>query len=203
MLEASIPIRICTSQRSSMNRIGSSETRSFATTRQSYRQMLSWMRSFGELSTHRDRVRPAAMAQVFSVSCSKPGSRFSRSRRPTSRIAADVERATISSSERGPCRLCRPAYRDAAKPRRDDRIPAGSHVLPEDRGERQARRSADDPQHDRLRSRRPSDQLRSLTRMQLVRNVGLVAARSDRLSRPRVRLSYRPQISRPSLPRTA
>ena len=72
------------------------ETRSFATTRQGYRQMLAWMRSFGELATHRCRVRLAAMAQVFSVSCSKPGSRFSRSRPRTSRIAADVARTTIS-----------------------------------------------------------------------------------------------------------
>ena len=37
-----------------------------------------------------------AMAQAFSVSCSKPGLRFSRSQRRTSRIAADVARTTIS-----------------------------------------------------------------------------------------------------------
>ena len=48
-----------------------------------------------------------------------------------------------------PCCLCRPADRDAAKPGRHDRISAGSEGLPEDGGERQAYRPADDPQHDR------------------------------------------------------
>ena len=71
------------------------ETRSFATTRQGYRQMLAWMRAFGDL--HRIGVElTAAMAQAFSVSCSKPGLRFSRSQPRTSRIAADVARTTIS-----------------------------------------------------------------------------------------------------------
>ena len=44
--------------------------------------------------------------------------------------------------------------------------------LPEDRGERQAGRPPDDPQHDRLRPDGLRDQLRSLTRMQLVRTLG-------------------------------
>ena len=51
------------------------ETRSFATTRQGYRQMLAWMRAFGDL--HRIGVElTGTMAQAFSVSCSKPGLRF-------------------------------------------------------------------------------------------------------------------------------
>lgn len=70
------------------------ETRCFATTRQGYRQMLAWMRSFGDLQ--RIGVESAAMAPASSVSCSKPGLRFSRSPLPTSRIAAGVARTTIS-----------------------------------------------------------------------------------------------------------
>lgn len=61
-------------------------TRSSATTRQGYRQMLAWMRSFGDLQ----RVgwsQPAAMAPAFCASCSKQTSRSggndSRQARPT------------------------------------------------------------------------------------------------------------------------
>ena len=43
------PIRICMSRPSSMNRTVFWERQCFATTRQGYRQMLAWMRSFGEL----------------------------------------------------------------------------------------------------------------------------------------------------------
>ena len=75
--------------------------------------------------------------------------------------------------------------------------------LPEDGGERQAYRPADDPQHDRLRL--PDglrDQLRSLTRMQLIRTLAswrpdLTAYRDVDLG-----LSHRPQIPRPPLPRS-
>ena len=43
--------------------------------------------------------------------------------------------------------------------------------MPEDSGERQARSPADDPQYHRLRPDGLRDQLRSLTRMQLVRTL--------------------------------
>ena len=73
-------------------------------------------------------------------------------------------------SERSPCRLCRPTDRDAAKPRRGDRIPA---VLMACRKTAvSARRVALVCAPDGLR-----DQLRSLTRMQPVRT--LAAWRPD------------------------
>ena len=46
---ASIPTRICMSPPSSMSTIGSSAAAAFATTRHGYKQMLAWMRSFGQL----------------------------------------------------------------------------------------------------------------------------------------------------------
>ena len=162
------------------------ETRSFATTRQGYRQMLAWMLSFGELATHRNRVRPAAMAQGCCASCNKQGHGPRGHDTGQAGSAPAWQERRSRRSERGPCRLCRPADRDAAKPRRDDRIPAGSHGLPEDRGERQAGRPADDPQHDRLRPRRPSGSAPQPDPDATRPNVGLVAARSDRISRPGV-----------------
>ena len=72
------------------------ETRSFATTRQGYRQMLAWMRAFGELQRIGIESTGSYGAGLL-ASCSKPGLRFSRSRRPTSRIAAGVARTTIST----------------------------------------------------------------------------------------------------------
>ena len=162
------------------------ETRSFATTRQGYRQMLAWMRSFGELQRigiefDRQLWRRSPPFHAASRDC---GSRGHDARQAGSPPAWKERRSR--RPERGPCRLCRPADRDAAKPRRDDRIPAGSHGLPEDRGERQAGRPADDPQHDRLRPRRPSGSAPQPHPDATRPNVGLVAARSDRISRPGV-----------------
>ena len=69
-------------------------TRCFATTRQGYRQMLAWMRSFGEVQ----RVGiEAAMAPDSSASYSRPASRSWRSQHPTSTIAAGVARTTTST----------------------------------------------------------------------------------------------------------
>ena len=70
-------------------------TRSFATTRQGYRQMLAWMLSFGELQ--RIGVEsPEATVQGSCASCSRQTSRSLRSRPRTSRIGADAARMTIS-----------------------------------------------------------------------------------------------------------
>ena len=137
-----------------------------------YRQMLAWMRAFGDLQRIGVESRPAAMAQAFSVSCSKPGLPVPRGQQPrTSRIAAKTWQERRSRcSERGPCRLCRPTDRDAAKPGlRHDRDPL--RVLMACRKTAvSARRVALQMIHntivcapDGLR-----DQLRSLTRMQLV-----------------------------------
>ena len=77
------------------------ETHSFATTRQGYRQMLAWMRSFGELQRI-GSSRPEAMAQGSCASCNKQRSQSSRSQLRTSRIGVGVARATISTRRTPP-----------------------------------------------------------------------------------------------------
>jgi len=126
-------------------------TRSFATTRQGYRQMLAWMRSFGELqrigiestgSYGAGLLRFMQQAKVAVLEVTTPDKQDRRRTRQERRSRRP---------ERRPCRLCRSADRDAAKPGRHDRIPTDSRALPEDGGERQARSPADDPQYHRLR----------------------------------------------------
>src|SRR5271163_4068129 len=94
-------------------------TRCFATTRQGYRQMLAWMRSFGELQ------------RIGIESTGSYGAGLLRF----------MQQAKVTVLE-----VTTPDKQD-----RHDRIPAGSESLPENGGERQAYRPADDPQHDRLR----------------------------------------------------
>jgi len=98
------------------------ETRSFAT---GYRQMLAWMRSFGELqsigiestgSYGAGLLRFMQQAGITVLEVTTPDKQDRRRRGKERRSRR---------SERGPCRLCRPADRDAAKPGRDDRIPTG------------------------------------------------------------------------------
>ena len=76
-------------------------TRSFATTRQGYRQMLAWMRSFENYNVS-ESSRPAVTAQGSCASCSRQRSRSSRSRPPTSRIGVDAARTTISTPRTPP-----------------------------------------------------------------------------------------------------
>src|SRR6478672_10906658 len=84
-------------------------TRSFATTRQGYRQMLAWMRSFGELqrigiestgSYGAGLLRFMQQAKVTVLEVTTPDKQDRRRRRSR-------------RTERRPCRLCRPADRDA------------------------------------------------------------------------------------------
>ena len=100
-------------------------TRSFATTRQGYRQMLAWMRSFGELqrigiestgSYGAGLLRFMQQAKVTVLEVTTSGQAGSASSWKERRSRRD---------ERRPCRLCRPADRDAAKPGRHDRDPCG------------------------------------------------------------------------------
>src|SRR5271157_3697291 len=106
-------------------------TRSFATTRQGYRQMLAWMRSFGELqrigiestgSYGAGLLRFMQQSGVVVLEVTTPDKQDRRRR---------GKNDDLDAQNAGPCRFCRPADRDAAKPRRDDRIPAGSNGLPE------------------------------------------------------------------------
>ena len=106
-------------------------TRSFATTRQGYRQMLAWMRSFGVLQRIGIEVDRQlwCRAPALHTTSKGHGPRGHDSGQAGSASAWQERRSR--RAERRPCRLCRPADRDAAKPGRHDRIPAGSEGLPE------------------------------------------------------------------------
>ena len=71
-------------------------TRSFPTTRQGYRQMLSWMLSFGELQRIGIEFYRQLRRRACAL-CSRQRSWSSRSRPPTSRIDGGEERTTIST----------------------------------------------------------------------------------------------------------
>jgi len=70
-------------------------TNSFATTRQGYRQMLAWMRSFGDLQRIGVESTGSYGAGLLRF-MQQAKVRSSRSPLPTSRIAAGVARTTIS-----------------------------------------------------------------------------------------------------------
>jgi len=76
-------------------------TRSFATTRQGYRQMLAWMRSFGELQRIGIESTGSYGAGLLRF-MQRQGPRSSRSRPPTSRIGVDAARTTISTPRTPP-----------------------------------------------------------------------------------------------------
>ena len=63
--------------------------------RQGYRQMLAWMRAFGDLQRMGVESTGSYGAGLLRF-MQQAGLRFSRSQPPTSRIAADVARTTIS-----------------------------------------------------------------------------------------------------------
>ena len=96
------------------------ETRCFATTRQGYRQMLAWMRSFGELQRIGIKSSGSYGAGLlrFMQQAKDCGSRGHHPRQAGSPSARQERRSRCS--ERRPCRFCRPADRDPAKPRRHD-----------------------------------------------------------------------------------
>ena len=148
------PTRTCMSRRSSMSRTVFSGRQCFATTRQGYRQMLAWMRSFGEVQ----RVGIEVDRQLWRRPAALPAA--GRGRGPGGHDAGQAGSAPARQErrsrcpERGACGLCRQAHRHPEKPRRDDRGLARLERLPEDRGGGAARRPADDPEHDRLRAGR-------------------------------------------------
>ena len=137
-------------QRSSTNRIGSLE-RDRATTRQGYRQMLAWIALLRRAATHRNRVDRQLWRRAPALHATSKGHGPRGHDSGQAGSASTWQERRSRRAERRPCRLCRPADRDAAKPGRHDQIPTGSEGLPEDGGERRAYRPADDPQHDRLR----------------------------------------------------
>ena len=132
------------------------ETRSFATTRQGYRQMLAWMRAFGDLqrigvestgSYGAGLLRFMQQAGIAVLEVTTPDKQDRRRRGKND----DLDAQNAAHAAFAGQRTVTPRSRDGMI-----ESPKGSHGLPEDRGERQARRPADDPQYDRLRSRRSS-----------------------------------------------
>ena len=118
------------------------------TTRQGYRQMLAWMRSFG----HLQRVGVESTGSYGAGLAALPRGRRRRGSRghgtgPSRSPQARQERRP-RRPERRPCRLRGTADRHAQKSGRHGRIAQSSQGLPEDCSERTADRPADDPQHD-------------------------------------------------------
>ena len=123
-------------------------------TRQGYRQMLAWMRSFGEVqrvgvestgSYGAGLLRFLQQAGIAVLEVTTPDRQDRRRRGKND----DLRRP-----ECGACGLRRHANRHAEKPGRDDRGVARLERLPEDRGGGAARRPADDPKHHRVRAGR-------------------------------------------------
>ena len=131
-------------------------TRSFATTRHGYRQMLAWMRAFGDLqrigvestgSYGAGLLRFMQQAGIAVLEVTTPDKQDRRRRGKND----DLDAQNAAHAAFAGQRTVTPRSRDGMI-----EIPTCSHGLPEDRGERQARRLADDPKHDRLRSRQHS-----------------------------------------------
>ena len=77
------------------------ETRCFATTRQGYRQMLAWMRSFGQVQRIGIESTGSYGAGLLRF-MQQARSRSSRLRPPTSRIVVGAARTTISTPRTRP-----------------------------------------------------------------------------------------------------
>ena len=132
--------------------------------------MLAWMRSFGELQRigiefDRQLWRRAAALHATSKGHGPRGDDAEQAGSASAWQNDDLDAQNAAHAAFAGQRTVTPRSRDGMIES------AGSDGLPEDRGERQACRPADDPQHDRLRPDGLRDQLRSLTRMQLVRTL--------------------------------
>src|SRR6202453_629991 len=123
------------------------ETRSFATPRQGYRQMLAWMRAFGELqrigiestgSYGAGLLRFMQQAGITVLEVTTPDKQDRRRRGKNDDLDAQNAAHAAFAGQR------------TVTPRRHDRIPAGSDGLPEDGCSGQACRTAVDPEYDRL-----------------------------------------------------
>ena len=178
------------------------ETRSFATTWQGYRQMLAWMRAFGELqrigikSTGSYgagllRFMQQAGITVLEVTTLDKQDRCWRGKNDD--LDAQNEAYAAFAGQR------------TVTPRSRDGMIESLRVLMACRKTAvSARRVALQMIHNTImRGRRPLGSAPQPGLDVTRQNVGLVAARSDRISRPGVSLSYRPQVSGSPLPRTA
>ena len=125
-------------------------TRCFATTRQGYRQMLAWMRSFGELrrvgiestgSYGAGLLRFVQKAGIEVLEVTTPDNQDRRRRGKND----DLDAQNAAHAAFAGKRTVTPRSRDGMV-----EVLAGPLGLPQDRRGRTARRFADDPEHDRL-----------------------------------------------------
>ena len=175
-------------------------TRSFPTTRQGYRQMLAWMLSFGELQRIRIEstgsygaglLRFMQQAKVVVLEVTTPDKQDRRRRGKNDDLDAQNAAHAAFAGQR------------TVTPRSRDGMIESLRILMACRKTAvSARRIALQMIHntivcapDALR-----DQLRNLTRMQLVRTLASWRPDPDSISRSGFRLSHRPQIARPTLP---
>ena len=167
-------------------------TQCFATTRQGYRQMLAWMRSFGELqrigiestgSYGAGLLRFMQQAGVAVLEVTTPDKQDRRRRGKNDDLDAQNAAHAAFAGQR------------TVTPRSRDGMIESLRVLdglPKDGGSGPARRPADDPQHDRLRARWPARSAAQPDPHAARPHAGRLAAGSDRLSRRGIRLSDQP-----------
>ena len=183
-----------------MSRIGSSEHDPFPTTRQGYRQMLAWMLSFGELqrigiestgSYGAGLLRLAQQAKVVVLEGHDPRQAGSTAARKERRSRAQNAAHAAFAGQR------------TVTPRSRDGMIESLRILMACRKTAvSARRIALQMIHNTIVTAPDAlrDQLRNLTRMQLVRTLASWRPDLTAYRDPEFRLSHRPQIARPTLP---
>lgn len=178
-------------------------TRSFTTTRQGYRQMLAWMRTFGELrrigiestgSYGAGLLRYMQAAHIEVMEVTAPDRHDRRKRGKNDDLDAQNAAHAAFAGDR------------TVTPRSRDGMVESLRVL------RVCRKTAVNARRIALQMIQTTiiaapdglrDQLRQMTRMQLIRSLAALRARSEQLSRSRSGLSYQPKIPGTALPGTA
>jgi hypothetical protein len=167
----------------------------FASTRQGYKKMLAWMRSFGEL----DRVgiectgtygagllRYLQQAGVLVLEVTAPD---------MTGPAKAWEGRRSGRAECGACGLFRDQDRDAQESRRHDRVAAGSEELQENSDFRASSGLAADPEQHRVCTRRITGEAPLAHAHAAHSNPGCMAPGSDRLPDTDICISDRVQIA--------
>ena len=151
---ASIRTRICMSPPSSTSMIAFSEAGASPTTRQGYRQMLAWMRSFGQLrrvgieatgTYGAGLLRYLQNAGVEVLEVTTPDRRDRRKRGKNDDLDAQNAAHAAFAGKRTVTPKSRDGMIESLRVLKACRKTAVAAT---------ARRAADDPQHDRLRARR-------------------------------------------------
>ena len=177
------------------------ETRSFATTRQGYRQMLAWTRAFGDLQRIGVEFdwqlwrRPSPF-HAASRDCGSRGHNPGQAGSPQT-----WQERRSRCSERSPCRLCRPT--DVTPRSRDGMIESLRVLMACRKTAVSARRVALQMIHNRIVCAPDGlrDQMRSLAHMQLARTLASWRPNLTAYRDLEFRLSHRPHSAK--LPRLA